>query len=121
MARAPSQDPRDRVIDAALSGISAQSAAARLGRGIEGDRLGGAGARRRPAGAVADAATWLQAGCAPGFVFGLIAQKDDIPLAGMQSPANPHIADAATVNASVASDKWTLPSSIRSIRPQWRC
>ena len=82
MARALSQDLRDRVIDATLAGMSARGAAARFGVGVstavawagrarQGDRQG------QKRGSQLDAHRT--------FLLGLIAEKDDITLAEMQA------------------------------------
>jgi len=86
MARALSQDLRDRVIDATLSGMSARRAAARFGVGVataiawaararEGDRQARAQGGQR--GSKLDVHR--------DFLLGLITEKDDITLCEMQA------------------------------------
>jgi transposase len=84
MARALSQDLRDRVIDATLAGMSARGAAARFGVGVStaipwaararaGDRQARPRGQRR--GSKLDTHR--------DFLLGLIAEKDDITMAEM--------------------------------------
>lgn len=86
MARAYSQDLRDRVIDAALAGVSARQAAARFGVGIATAivwvrRARETGERRaRPQGQ--PRRSKLDPHRA--FLLGLIEAKDDISLVEMQ-------------------------------------
>src|SRR5688572_18537360 len=83
MARALSQDLRDRVIDATLAGMSARSAAARFGVGVStavawaGRARQGAHPQGQKRGSKLDAHRT--------FLLGLIAEKDDITLAEMQA------------------------------------
>jgi transposase len=86
MARALSQDLRDRVIDATLAGMSARGAAARFGVGVstavawagrarQGDRQAHPQGQKRSSKLDAHRP----------FLLGLIAEKDDITLAEMRA------------------------------------
>jgi transposase len=83
MARALSQDLRDRVIDATLAGMSARSAVARFGVGVStavawaGRARQGAHPQGQKRGSKLDAHRT--------FLLGLIAEKDDITLAEMHA------------------------------------
>ena len=108
MARAYSQDLRDRVIDAGLSGMPARQAAARFGVGI------------------ATAIVWVRRARASGertarpqgqprrskldphrdFLLDLIAATEDITLVEMQE----HLAAERGIRASVGTI-WTFPTA----------
>jgi transposase len=87
MARAYSQDLRDRVLGATAQGLSARGAAARFGIGVKtaiewvrraretGERT--ARPQGQPEGSKLDAYA--------GFLLGLVAEKDDITLSEMQA------------------------------------
>jgi transposase len=82
MARALSQDLRDRVIDATLAGMSARGAAARFGVGVSTAVAWAGRARqgdRHPQGQ--KRSSKLDAHRT--FLLGLMAEKDDITLAQM--------------------------------------
>ncbi len=105
MARAYSQDLRDRVIDAALAGLPARQAAARFGVGIATAivwvgraRCGGEGTARRqgqPRRAKLDPHR--------DFLLGLIEASDDITLVEMQE----RLAAERGIRASVGTI-WTF-------------
>ena len=85
MARAYSQDLRDRVIDAALAGVPARHAAARFGVGDATAIVGAAGARDRGAhGAQAGTASTLEARSPSGLSAGI--DRGDAGLDDQRTP-----------------------------------
>jgi hypothetical protein len=119
MARALSQDLRDRVIDATLAGMSARGAAARFGVGVSTAVAWAGRARqgdRHPQGQ--KRSSKLDAHRT--FLLGLMAEKDDITFAQMHCCALPPSAPSkGSGKASATSSRPSpQPSAPTTSRPQ---
>ncbi len=105
MARAYSQDLRDRVIDAALAGLPARQAAARFGVGIATAILWVRRARENGERKARPQGQPRRSKLDPhrAFLLGLIEAKDDISLVEMQE----HLERERGVRASIGTI-WTF-------------